>query len=80
MFTSASILGGLICRRLPPAGGGHPKPARYVGHVPEPDQPTAVFGGIIAGGSSTADLLTTLSRDANSEGVSGFDFEAMIRL
>ena len=45
MFTSASILGGLICRRLPPAGGGHPKPARYVGHVPEPDQPSAVFGG-----------------------------------
>lgn len=64
----------------PPAGGGHPKPARYVGHVPEPDQPSAVFGGDYRWRFEYGRPVSDLKTDANSSGVSGFDFEAMIRL
>jgi hypothetical protein len=32
-------------RDAPPAGPSHPQPTGQVHHVPEPDQPGAVFGG-----------------------------------
>ena len=64
------FLGGLICRRLPPVViRSLPD---LLAMYPSPISLARCSEGIIAGGSSTADLLATLSRDANSSGVSGF--------